>query len=90
MILFTLPEVKGDSLFTDSVTLESVRSVATVGVMPSGDFDVPSEPILTGRQNNYEYLNHLDLSDTQQEDLVKLLNSLLSLFSVTLSHTNLT
>ncbi len=52
------------------------------------------EPILTGRLNNLEYLNHLDsqlgyLLDTQHADLVKLLNSHLSLFSDTPSRTSL-
>lgn len=51
--------VKGDLLTADNLALESVRAVATVGGLPSEDFEVPSEPILTGRLNNSEYLSHL-------------------------------
>lgn len=44
---------KDDSLSTGSLSAGSVRSIATE------DCDVPSGPILTGRLNNSEYLNHL-------------------------------
>lgn len=68
--------------------------MATVVSGPSDDFDVPSEPILTGKLKNSEYLNDLPsqfsyLSDTPQEDLVKLLRSHLSLFSDTSSRTHM-
>lgn len=72
----------------------AVGSVATVSVWSSEDFDVPSEPVLTGRLHNSEYLNHLEsnlghLANTQRADLIRLLNSHLSLFSDTPSRTHL-
>lgn len=68
----------------DSFAFQSVRPAATVGGVPSQDFDVPSKSILTGRLNNY--LLHLDsqlgyLPNTEQTDLVELFNAHLSLFS---------
>lgn len=71
-----------------------MRPVATIVGVPSEDFDIPSEPILTGRLNNSEYLLHLVsqlgyLPKTVQTDLVELFNSHLSLFSDTPSCTNM-
>lgn len=71
-----------------------MRPVATIVGVPSEDFDIPSEPILTGRLNNSEYLLHLDsqlgyLPKTVQTDLMELFNSHLSLFSDTPSCTNM-
>lgn len=56
------------------------KSVATVRAGSTDDFDVPSEPILTGKLKNSQYLNCLPrqfsyLFETQQQDLVKLLSS---------------
>ena len=90
----SVSEEKGILPSVGSHKLGSVRPVATVGVVSSEDFDVPSEPILTGRLNNSAYLNCLDsqlsyLSDTQQLDVVQLLHSHLSVFSDTPSVTNL-
>lgn len=71
---------------------ESVQPVATAGGLASEDFEVPSEPVLTGRLKNSEYLRHVNslsyLSDTQRVDLVTLLNSHIFLLD-TPSRTNL-
>lgn len=74
----SVSEMKGDAL-SDNFTLVSVKSVATVGVVPSENFDIPSESVLTGKLNDFEHLTQLDfqlgyLLDTQQTDLVKLIN----------------
>lgn len=60
--------------------------MATVGAGVSDEFDVPSDPILTGKLKNSEYLDSLPsqfnhLSGTQEQDLVELLSSHLSIFS---------
>lgn len=58
------------------------------------DFEIPSEPILTGRLNNSAYLADLEaqlvhLSETQRADVVRLIKSHPSLFSDTPSRTHL-
>ena len=68
--------------------------MVTVGTGLSDDFEVPSDSILTGKLKNSEYLDCLPtqfvhLSDSQGEDLVRLLSSHLSLFSDTPTCTNL-
>ena len=50
---------RGHLVSTENVAATSVRSLATVGFLPT-DFDVPSEPIPTGRLNNSEFLKHVD------------------------------